>query len=298
MGGYSFTPTGHLVSDQFPFDTSKKAIHTIGSAGLARFNWNSNASKYTGLFKKAEEVFIRFSTGTPPGTFEGHPVNGPGISIKGLRDGVNSGNILLMLSLLGSPTENFFGNCYSNHIDSPPGEKMSMPQKILLHKFESYDPKPSLIGVSDWATHTQDGKKEDVVKAPMALYFQPNPKVTELCAGKPMGVHNNPSLYGCIEDLPKDTEMFKVYAIERPYTVAELETIKGQGVLQLIGTLVLTSEGMKPSKFADDRLKFKHVYWSDDIKAISGASKWDVQASADYQSTAGCSKYITYAPAY
>jgi len=297
LGGYSFTPTGHLLSDQFPFSSKKKAIHSVGHAGLGKFVWNSNASKYTGLFKKADHVFFRFSTATPPSTFEGKPNNGPGISIKGLRDGVLSGSFPVMWSLLGQDTESFFDHCFSNHIDAPTDDKMSTPQKILLKKFKGYDSKPNMVGLSDFAAYTQDGKKEETVVAPMALYWQANPALQSKCKNV-KSFTKNPLLYGCLEDLTANTELFKIYAVSRPYTVAELGKINGQGVLQEIGHFVLTSDGMKPSEFADDRVHFKHVYWSDDVKAISGASSWDIQASDEYQLNAGCHKFDKYAPKY
>merc|ERR550514_2202811 len=125
LGGYSFTPTGHLESDMFPYDAKKKAIHSVGHAGLGKFVWNSNASKYTGLFKGADNVFFRFSTATPPSTVDGKPNNGPGISIKGLRDGVISGSFPVMWSLLGQEEDSFFTHCFSNHIDAPPDDQMT-----------------------------------------------------------------------------------------------------------------------------------------------------------------------------
>ena len=73
---------------------------------IAKIKWVNDVSAshpYTGLFKGADAGFIRFSTTNGSLTYII-----PGIGIKLLRDGVDSGNFVAMKDIDGHSGQNFF----------------------------------------------------------------------------------------------------------------------------------------------------------------------------------------------
>merc|ERR1712050_11429 len=115
-----------------------------------------------------------------------------------------------------------------------------------------------MIGLSDLAKWNQEGVEVARPIAPMAMYWQVNPEVQRMCAHIPM----DGSVYGCIASLKAGTVLYRVYGIDQPYTPQMLAKV-GSKALVPLGHLVLTSDGAKKSKFADEQVFFKHVFWAD-----------------------------------
>jgi hypothetical protein len=290
LGGQDFNQVGHLVSDQYP-SGKHKGIHGVGVAGAAKFVWIPEAvKKYTGSFKKADHVFFRMSAAAVPAG----GINTPSISIKVLRDNAPSGSFMLMYDLHGQKEDNIFTHPMSNHLDKPPAAELNTGESLLFKKFASYDAHPGMIGLADVAGFSQDGKKVENPAAPLALFFQPNPEVTKKCEGQKI----NGVIYGCVESLPVGTELFKVYAVDQPWTPATLKS-GGKDALKAIGWFVLTGQ-MKKSKFADSQVLFKHVFWADDLKQQPGhPASWNgLSPDGEYAYAAGIKKFGPYAPVY
>merc|ERR1712151_1389196 len=144
-----------------------------------------------------------------------------------------------------------------NHIDSPPPEKMSGGEKILFDKFSRYDPVPSMVGLYELGEYTQEGQKEANVRTPLFMYWQPNPDVQNLCKN----VALDDDFFGCIPTLKAGTKMYKLWGVDNVYTEDELKTV-GSKALTPLGYVTLTSDGAMKSRFGDEKILFKHTYWS------------------------------------
>ena len=95
-------------------DCRRKAAHANGSVGKAVWEdlgWHP----YTGMFKGADTGFIRLATvGGVNDKNDSEPLKmDPSISLKFLRDGIDSGNISANHSFRGQPSFNFFENSIS-----------------------------------------------------------------------------------------------------------------------------------------------------------------------------------------
>lgn len=125
----SLDPTFSTKGDAMPsgaLGTRGKYIHTVGAVGKVNFV-PAGGSPYTGLFKGASNGLIRLSSAVPP-SLDGMIMNGlalaPGMGLKFLRDGVDSGNLVSMYSADGQQGNwNFFANDFVNHIPSAVGLK-------------------------------------------------------------------------------------------------------------------------------------------------------------------------------
>ena len=109
-------PTFSTKGDQMPsagLGIRDKLIHSVGTIG--KIKWVSKGTHpYTGLFKGASYGYARMSLAVQPSAKVQNTA--PGIGIKLLRDGKDSGNFVSMYSVDGQPTWNFFANDFTNHI--------------------------------------------------------------------------------------------------------------------------------------------------------------------------------------
>jgi len=88
-------PTFTTKGDELPkgnvYGTRGKYIHTIGSLGKVKLVSNGN-HPYTGLFRGADQGFARMSEAKKPSAK--HLNTTPGMGLKFLRDGMDSGNMV------------------------------------------------------------------------------------------------------------------------------------------------------------------------------------------------------------
>jgi hypothetical protein len=113
----SMEPTFDTVGDELPggqvYGTRAKYIHTVGS--LAKVKFVSNGSHpYTGVFKGTDQAYARLSFAKEPSPKSLNTA--PGMGLKFLRDGIDSGNMVAMISVDGHDSWNFFKDDFSNHI--------------------------------------------------------------------------------------------------------------------------------------------------------------------------------------
>ena len=221
-------------------------------------NWTENAHKYTGSFKQCDHGIARFSNAKKPSDGD----TAPGISFKCLRDNVFAGSFLVMYKLKGQKSNNWFLHPFANHVHQP--SKYDFELIPLIKKFKTVEDHPAVVGFHRMGMYTQDGKKEDHIKVPFAVVFQPNPALTERCEN---AVIQGETL-SCLKDLEAGTELYRVYGVENPLKTAELK-----GNMELLGTMVLTDK-MVSSKFADEKIQYTHDFWADEMKNVSNADEW------------------------
>lgn len=158
--------TFETEGDEFYCDGDKcrkRTIHGLGA--VAKIQWASVGDHpYTGLFKGGNAGFVRFSTGGPPGA-----LMIPGVGIKFLRDDTDSGNFVAMKDIVGQTSKDFFLNDFETHLPPPKG----FVQIVGAIKFTSASNKIQTIGLSDFASYTQEGAREYPVVFPFKLRLHP-----------------------------------------------------------------------------------------------------------------------------
>ena len=116
----------------------------MGVVGTAE--WRSVGDHgYSGVFTGSQNVIIRMSLASQPDPEELKTT--PGIAIKFLRDGVDSGNMVAMFSVDGQQSWNFFKNNFTNHI--PPLASLALAP--LGAKFATATKNIGQVGLSDMA---------------------------------------------------------------------------------------------------------------------------------------------------
>ena len=106
------------VSDTRPY-LSIQRVDPKGCHSKAEFI-PTHDSPYTGMFQGSKNAILRISefTQTTPEV----PKSSPGASIKFLRDGMSSGNLITRFAYDGQPSFNFFKNRYTNILMEPQNE--------------------------------------------------------------------------------------------------------------------------------------------------------------------------------
>lgn len=283
LGGMDFTPIGHNESDENAAGR-QKLLHSVGKSAKVIINWTGK-NPYTGAFAEKELIGImRASSGTKPLVTN----VAPAFAIKVFRDKVPSGNLHTMYSLYGQPNDtNFFKNNLSNHLSTLPrfgfgGDFMKL--KALNAKFQAYDAHPNMTGLSDLAKFKNDGTKVDNPTTPFSLVFVPNPVLTKMCENAPLEGEN----FGCLKDIAEGTLLYTIWC--SPWPVAKKDVKRG--TLQNIGTVTSASKFIS-SKFMDEVVQFKHVFWDDEIKALGKNAwpSWDTIVTKEFAQEDGVQKY-------
>jgi len=176
----SMNPTFDIVGDamQKPHRFSShrtKVIHSVG--GHAKVTMKAaSGHPFTGVFKGFTEGIVRLSSANKPEFDGGLPLT-PGISMKFLRDGIDSGNMVAMYGVNGQPGKwNFFENEFRNHIVAAEGAAL----KLVSKKFSTVTDWIQEVGLSDMAMFGEDGKKVDHPVYPWRMDFTPNPSVKKM----------------------------------------------------------------------------------------------------------------------
>ena len=163
-------PTMKAPGDQLPKNsagnTRKKYIHPVGSVGKVEFV--SSSKRYTGLFQGASYGIVRISLAKKPSESIMHTV--PGMGLKFLRDGIESGSLVSMYSVDGQESWNVFANNWSNHVPGASGAAV----KALSAKFATATPNIQQVGLSDMARFGEDGVlvPDNSVNYPYKLVFK------------------------------------------------------------------------------------------------------------------------------
>lgn len=216
-------PTFSTKGDAMPSGRGK-FIHTVGVVGKVNFV-PAAGSPYTGLFKGASNGLVRLSSAVPP-SLDGMIMKGlamaPGMGLKFLRDGVDSGNLVAMYAADGQPGNwNFFANDFVNHI--PPAE--GIKPKALSKKFSTVTKYIQEIGLSDFAKYDEHGAASGSAVFPFSLRFAPTTDVKNLF---PASAPKDPMAYmQQLPTVPKNAALYTVYAMDKPKELGGKETMIG-----------------------------------------------------------------------
>jgi len=273
------SPVGHNVSDENALGRIKY-IHSVSKSAKVRFNFESNP--YTGLFAEKSCIGImRASSATPPTTSN----TAPGIGVKIFRDKVPSANFMAMWSLFGQDNDiNFFSHYFSNHVDDLPKFMTGaawLQLKALIAKFKGYDDKVNMVGLSDLAKYKSDGTSESSPKAPFAIVLKPNPNLKQMCQNAPLEGEN----FGCFSKIAKGTLLYNIYYVDGPVKKSDVTP----STLKKLGTMTSDSEFVS-SKFMDETVQFRHVFWADEVKAL-GKEEWNNSLDGAFMKEDGASKW-------
>ena len=202
-------PTLRAPGDELPWEegwwedgTRYKYIHTVGA--VARVQWRDRGGHpFTGIFTGASSGFVRLSLANEPSPPA--PGTAPGMGLKFLRDGRDSANLVAMYSVDGQDSWNFFKNNFTNHIAA--GSLALLPVSVKFSKATNYIQQ---VGLSEWASHAEDGTAASTPTFPFMLRFRPSAEVPSF-----------PDEYvnDWLEDLmsvPAGTTLYQVWALDNP----------------------------------------------------------------------------------
>ena len=240
--------TFNHVADNFPEDR-KKLIHTVGVIAQGELVVDpSNA--YSGVFEGVGNVLIRLSVAKNPDftkttAAEAQDNFTPGMSLKFLRDGLPSANLLAMFGVNGFPSWNFFFKDFSNHI--PGAEGLAL--KALACKFAQATKYVQTIGLKDLASWNEKGEdRRGSMNFPFRLIFRPTDQVKTLFPDDFVSKYTDQ-----LKSIKIGTLLYDVYAVPTP-DAAEVK----------IGTLRTTSTFVS-SHWGDEKLWFQHNIMDDDL---------------------------------
>lgn len=134
------------VSDTRPVKTIQK-VDSKGVVSLAEFIPSPDCP-YTGMFQGAKHAVLRISEFTL--TTPEAPKTSPGASIKFLRDGMSSGNMITRFALDGQPSFNFFKNRYTNVLQEPNNECLRQTWGRLVAEATDHIGATSLMELSQF----------------------------------------------------------------------------------------------------------------------------------------------------
>jgi len=261
--------TGHVFLDNMPEDRYK-LIHTVGAIAKGTFVWNADAAQYTGMFKSAKNILVRLSVAAAP---DANSMT-PAISVKALRDGMHSANIIGMHTLDGWGPLNWFQDLMCTHI--PENPNLPLHLRLLGEKFKLQSDFPGQLGMSEFAAFTEDGKPVSSPKFPWALVFQPNPALkAKMDGNKDLDVG-----YVLTKLVAGNEILYKIWAPSGPLDTNPTYI----GYIQLQSTFL-------ESEFSDLTLFFKHTFIEDDFALRKDwettfrdpkAKRWETEGYARY----------------
>ena len=229
------------LSDQAPRKWDK-AIHARGS--VAKIKWVAEADcPFTGLFQGADYGLLRASlTGDPS-----RENFAPGLGIKLLVDGQDSGNFSALVSLVGQGKNyNFLANEFSNIV---PVVNQLRPKigNLIFRRVTRYPTKLSLknLGVID-----RLGNPVKVPHYPEQIFLVPTSDIQF-----PESPHD---FRDDLETIPSGTVLFSLYAVESKEGENHLlNQSQSRQQAQRIGRIETTSKFVT-SAYGDRQLFFRH----------------------------------------
>lgn len=279
----------------------KKSTHGIGAHARGHFAWKEN--EYTGMFQQADNCIIRMANAAAPGTLA-MTAYGPNLAVKCTRDGVEAANMQFIWQLDGyallpegaKSSCSYFEAPLCTH--TPLRDNISMAlKKTFVGFFDKVDPHSMLLGVSQMASHLQDGSQVGKPNFPFALVLSPTPALNYVKCD----FHNYTSQLQNLEAsglASPGQVLYEVHAVRDPSPNGP-----SASTLQHIGSLVLDSP-FTTSTFGDTELFFRHTFFQEELDVLSAvdadrALAWsNYVGSEDNYKKEGASLYWPYlAPA-
>jgi hypothetical protein len=258
----------------FNLEERPKLIHTVGSIAQVSYI-DYGGHNFTGVFKGAQNAFIRFSLAKPPSTSDPNMV--AGISMKFLRTGVKSANIMAMYSLLGQGSFNFFAHDFSNHPPNNDNSNSAVPlsQRAIAAYFSKFSKWISMLGVSDLAMYDQNGVKASPAVFPYRMIFHPLKAVHNLFPSAPQ---SGDTFYLKQMATLSPGPIYEVYAQATPFSNITIGPI---GRVDLVTTPSSTY-------FGDRSMFFQHQRMEDDLNLMPS---WAAAAQAINDAQAKATPY-------
>ncbi len=220
--------TVELESDYFP-EKRDKVIHTYGAVCKIKFISNDNHS-FTGIFTGIDHGLVRLSLAKKPD--ENNIV--PGAAFKFLLDNVPSINFMVMASLEGQSSFNFFEHSFSNIVELPQNRVLQM----LAKAFSTVSKDPTKVDVSNLFKIMPNGTKVMMPKTALKLNLVP---------GKQLSFNEKAhETRDDFRDIPAESILYEVYA-------CELETSD-----EILLGKIVTKDKFICSEFGDANLFFRH----------------------------------------
>jgi len=242
------------VADDMPYQflglqRRPKLIHSIGV--ISKAVWTPTpGNPFTGILGKGcQNVLFRLSLATQPG---GDKAYTPGISLKCLRNGIPSGNLFAMYSLLGQDSWNFFKHDLTSHVGDFSSGSASFLFNRLRARFAEASNFPTMIGLSDLAKYQEDGSVVENPEFPFRLVFHPIANWHNFFPDSPPTTTFQEQLSSNLKPGP----LYQIYAQVSPDD-APTKVIQ-------IGQLDLTTTPTS-SYFGDLYLFFQHHRFEDDV---------------------------------
>lgn len=232
------------VGDEAPVGY-KKSIHR--RAMVAKVSFEAYQNPFTGLFQGVPFGLIRLSvTSDPKGTNMA-----PGLALKLLVDGQPSANVSALYKLSGQGSDhNFFAHELSNVIP----KEYDMKSIFSSAVFRLVSPHPTKISVEPFAELDAKGQKVESPKAPVQLYFVPNPSLSP--SSEPHDFRED------LAKIPEGTWLYDVFAsTETGDDERQIDNERRERAVK-IGRIV-TRSAFLASDFGDRRLFFRHYRYGD-----------------------------------
>lgn len=216
------------VFDEFgdEFDCRHKTVHPQGN--VARAEWrNLGGHDYTGVFQGADTAFVRLSTQRPVITPEARETDDQNVmmatmSVKLLRDGVDSANSSANQNLGGQTSYDFFAApLFTNLMDS--GFENDVLPGVVSAAIRPQTNFVASLGNSDMALYSQEGVKVAEPNFPYSIRYQPNPELSYADPEYTMTVFERMSA------IPTGTVLYEVWAMDAPSTLGGTETKIAEG---------------------------------------------------------------------
>jgi len=240
----------------------KKPIHPFGSTAQVVFevtkqSVNSKGEAYTGLFEVGSIVqgLSRLSLAMPPS--EDFKFT-PGMGLKLLVDGHKSVDLVVMWSLDGQDSNNFFEHSFNQHLDTPSASNplaISFERAIKKlkkdHHIKDGDEFFTKLHLPlfDMAAVKNNGEQilAQNIRAPQVIEFRPSDEAKNYQEGLASD-QNLRALLAQSTRLKAGTKLYDVYVKETKNSEA-----------QFIGTLSLAS-GFIASSVGDEKLMMVHSF--------------------------------------
>jgi len=249
--GESVSLSFDAIADVFPIKRTK-VIHSVGVVG--EIQWKSvGEHDFTGIFKGASGL-IRLSSAKAPTTGE-KGVHNPGAGLKFFRKGRPSANFVAMPSLAGQSCAgkngNFFNLPFTNHIPYPAD---NFGLETIARKFWQASFCPLMIGLSDLAS-PEEGEHG-------TFPFELSLERSESAPGVEVDCEDYTNKLTRFADLELDQVLFDVYATSGP----------GQEKNKIAE--IILKDKLRPSKFGDEELFFKHQRKEEDFQLEPQWLEW------------------------
>jgi hypothetical protein len=247
----SFDFVGDDMPSQFLLSTERpKLIHTVGAIAPIQYTPVPGSTQYTGFFRGTNTGYIRLSLAAPPTSDP--PLITPGVSLKFLRDGQPSGDVVAMYSIQGTSDFNYFEHDLTNHPGALDPSNLTTAVSALLAKFSEASNYPNMVGLSALATYDQSGNAENPINFPFRIIFHPVDAVHSLFSSEP--TDDQYFFLPQFESIPAG-DLFELWAQADPADPDNLEHI---------GTIT-TLSALSGSQYADLNLFFEHTRFETDL---------------------------------